>query len=185
MDELNRAIADIRNKGLYWAVQPFIDVRYCLAGLSLEMCCWDPANWVEPEGFNPLEDYNAPEYLLPEGYGVLGISDYGWIVDNESLKDSTGNPAGTIYTVHPRGADSPKVTWRLHWNRNAGKPFNPSQPKVLTRINGATRYQTMNGLVDLMSAGKTASLLWPLRLTILMPSLRLRWLAAMIQLLFC
>lgn len=114
----------------------------------------DPANWVEPEGFNPLEDYNAPEYLLPEGYGVLGISDYGWIVDNESLKDSTGNPAGTIYTVHPRGADSPKVTWRLHWNRNAGKPFNPSQPKVLTRINGATRYQTMSGLVDLMSAGK-------------------------------
>lgn len=114
----------------------------------------DPTNWVEPEGFNPLEDYNAPEYLLPEGYGVLGISDYGWIVDNESLKDSTGNPAGTIYTVHPRGADSPKVTWRLYWNRNAGKPFNPSQPKVLTRINGATRYQTMNGLVDLMSAGK-------------------------------
>lgn len=40
MDELNRAIADIRNKGLYWAVQPFIDVRYCLVGLSLEMCCW-------------------------------------------------------------------------------------------------------------------------------------------------
>lgn len=114
----------------------------------------DPANWVEPEGFNPLEDYNAPEYLLPEGYGVLGISDYGWIVDNESLKDSTGNPAGTIFTVHPRGADSPKVTWRVNWNRNAGKPFNPSQPKMLTRINGATRYQTMSGLVDLMSAGK-------------------------------
>ena len=114
----------------------------------------DPANWVEPEGFNPLEDYNAPEYLLPEGYGVLGISDYGWIVDNESLKDSTGNPAGTIFTVHPRGADSPKVTWRVNWNRNAGKPFNPSQPKMLTRIHGATRYQTMSGLVDLMSAGK-------------------------------
>lgn len=114
----------------------------------------DPTNWVEPEGFNPLEDYNAPEYLHPEGYGVLGISDYGWIVDSESLIDSKGNPAGTIYTVHPRGADSPKVTWRLYWNRNAGKPFNPSQPKVLTRINGATRYQTMNGLVDLMSAGK-------------------------------
>lgn len=154
MDELNRAIADIRNKGLYWAVQPFIDVRYCLVGLSLKMCCWDPANWVEPEGFNPLEDYSTPEYLLPEGYGVLGISDYGWIVDNESLKDSTGNPAGTIFTVHPRGADSPKVTWRVNWNRNAGKPFNPSQPKMLTRINGATRYQTMSGLVDLMSAGK-------------------------------
>lgn len=112
------------------------------------------ANWVEPEGFNPLEDYNAPEYLLPEGYGVLGISDYGWIVDNESLKDSTGNPAGTIFTVHPRGADSPKVTWRVNWNRNAGKPFNPSQPKMLTRINGASRYQTMSGLVDLIGPVK-------------------------------
>ena len=114
----------------------------------------DPANWVEPEGFNPLEDYNAPEYLLPEGYGVFGISDYGWMVDNESLKDSAGNPTGTIFTVHPRGADSPKVTWRVNWSRNAGKPVNPTQPKVLTRINGATRYQTMSGLVDLMGASK-------------------------------
>lgn len=114
----------------------------------------DPANWVEPEGFNPLEDYNAPEYLLPKGWGVDGISDYGWLVDNESLEDSAGNPSGTIYTVHPRGADSPKVTWRVSWSKNAGKPVNPSQPKVLTRINGATRYQTMSGLVDLMGASK-------------------------------
>lgn len=114
----------------------------------------DPANWVEPEGFNPLEDYNAPEYLLPEGDGVFGISDYGWMVDYESLKDSADNPTGTIFTVHPRGADSPKVTWRVNWSRNAGKPVNPSQPKVLTRINGATRYQTMSGLVDLMGASK-------------------------------
>ena len=98
-------------------------------------------------------DY-APEYLLPEGYGVFGISDYGWMVDNESLKDSAGNPTGTIFTVHPRGADSPKVTWRVNWSRNADKPVNPSQPKVLTRINGATRYQTMSGLVDLMGASK-------------------------------
>ena len=101
-----------------------------------------------------LEDYNAPEYLLPEGYGVFGISDYGWMVDNESLKDSAGNPTGTIFTVHPRGADSPKVTWRVNWSRNADKPVNPSQPKVLTRINGATRYQTMSGLVDLMGVSK-------------------------------
>ena len=114
----------------------------------------DPANWVEPSGFNPLEDYSSPAYLLPEGFGVVGISDYGWVVDDESVKDAAGLPTGNIYTVHPRGADSPKVTWQVNWSRNGGKPFNPSQPKVLTRINGATRYQTMNGLVDLMSAGK-------------------------------
>lgn len=114
----------------------------------------DPANWVEPGGFNPLEDYSSPAYLLPEGFGVDGISDYGWVVDDESVKDAAGLPAGNIYTVHPRGADSPKVTWRVNWSRNAGKPVNPSQPKVLTRINGATRYQTMSGLVDLMGASK-------------------------------
>lgn len=114
----------------------------------------DPANWVEPSGFNPLEDYSSPAYLLPEGFGVVGISDYGWVVDDESVEDAAGLPTGNIYTVHPRGADSPKVTWQVNWSRNGGKPFNPSQPKVLTRINGATRYQTMNGLVDLMSAGK-------------------------------
>lgn len=114
----------------------------------------DPANWVEPSGFNPLEDYSSPAYLLPEGFGVVGISDYGWVVDDESVKDAAGLPTGNIYTVHPRGADSPKVTWQVNWSRNGGKPSNPSRPKVLTRVNGATRYQTMNGLVDLMSAGK-------------------------------
>lgn len=114
----------------------------------------DPANWLEPEGFNPYKNYSSPEYAYPKGWGVWGVVDYGWIVDHEHVDNPGLQSGASIFTAHPRDADSPKVTWRLNWKESAGKPGDPSTSKVLTRINGATRYQTMNGLVDLMHPGK-------------------------------
>ena len=114
----------------------------------------DPANWVEPEGFSPFKDYCSPEYSYPKGWGVWGNADYEWVVDHEAVDNPDLESGATIFTVHPRNANSPKVTWRLNFRQNAGQPGEPSKSKVLTRIDGSTRYQTMSGLVDLMGADK-------------------------------
>lgn len=114
----------------------------------------DPANWVEPEGFNPYKDYSSPEYSYPKGWGVWGVSDYEWVVDHEHVDNPDLQSGTTIYTAHPRNANSPKVSWRLNWCENAGQPGEPSKSKMLMRIDGSTRYQTMSGLVDLMGAEK-------------------------------
>lgn len=115
----------------------------------------DTSNWTESPSFSPLSDYQSPVLKMPKSFGVLGISDYGWVVDYQDVKDSAGSSIGHIYKAHPRGADAPSVTWKLDFSGGYGESGQtPSADHSLIRVNGSTRYQTMSGLVDLMSSNQ-------------------------------
>ena len=115
----------------------------------------DTSNWTEAPSFSPLSDYQSPVLKMPKSFGVLGISDYGWVVDYQDIKDSVGSSIGHIYKAHPRDTDAPSVTWKLDFSGGYGGSGQiPSADYSLIRINGSTRYQTMSGLVDLMGSNQ-------------------------------
>lgn len=93
-------------------------------------------------GFNPLEDYSSPK-LAHSSCGVKGTF-YSWQTDFKY--DSTAN--ATTIVVHPRGEESPSVTWTLNWSNEYAGDITPQQPSSNERDEWNNFFLVRNGVMS-------------------------------------
>lgn len=93
-------------------------------------------------GFDPMRNYSSPK-LPHSSCGVEGTF-YSWQAD---FKYDTSISATTI-EVHPRGAESPSVTWTLNWSNEYSGDQTPQQPSANERAEWNNFFLMRDGVVS-------------------------------------